>query len=149
MLWEVAIYPQTGQAEGRSRQVAAEAADLHLATDHAAQASVGLRESAAHADESLGTQLERVKVLDKQLREAIGRGDALLAKLTAIPRPEEVRAARPERPPQPAAGTRPAAPVTNRPQPAQAAPAARKGPVCLGLLNAQRRAASGSGEVAA
>lgn len=122
--------------------------DLHLATDHAARAIVGLRESAAHADESLGTQLERVKVLDKQLRETIGRGDALLAKLAAMPRVEEVRAARSERPSKPAAGARPATPAPAKcTQPAP--PAARKRPVGLGLLNAQRRAASGSGGVAA
>jgi len=126
--------------------------DLHLATDHAAQAIVGLRESAANADESIGMQLERVKVLDKQLRESIGRGDALLAQLTAMPRAETIRAARQEMPPRSAKSTG-AAPATAapgvRPQPSPSQQTVRKGPVGLGLLNAQRRAASGSGEVAA
>jgi phosphoribosylformylglycinamidine synthase len=41
MLWEVDIYPQSDQAEGRSRQVAAEAADLHLAADLSVRAAQG------------------------------------------------------------------------------------------------------------
>lgn len=127
--------------------------DLHLATDHAAQAIMGLRESAANADESLGMQLERVKVIDKQLRESIGRGDALLAKLTAMPRAETIRAAREQEQPSRSAsspGRAGAASVSGaRPQSSPSQQTVRKGPVGLGLLNAQRRAASGSGEVAA
>lgn len=114
--------------------------DLHQATDHASHAIIGLRESAATADETLGVQLERVKVLDKQLRENIGRGDALLAKLVALPRhtdPVKEEAAL-------AAGLN-LAPATAKANPRHAPEHIRRdGTVGLGLLNAQRRAASGN-----
>lgn len=123
---------------------------LHQATDQAAHAMNGLRESASNADETLGLQLERVKVLDKRLSESIGRGDALLAKLAALPRSAEYRQQDSAPPPQ----TEAAAPVTAKntnSAPPQGRPA-RKRPIGLGLLNAKRREASanaGPDEVAA
>lgn len=102
--------------------------DLHAATHQAEQAIAGLRESAALADDSLGHQVERVRALDKQLRVDIGKGEALLAKLAAMPRAAQVAspvAPVPRTDPQPAAPSR-----GNRLQASA---------IGLGLLNAQHR----------
>lgn len=116
---------------------------LHQATDHASHAIVGLRESAAAADETLGTQLERVKILDKKLTESIGRGDALLAKMAAMPRPADIRhqeksAPKQHKAPEMAPETRkqPVQPPTPSPS------SSRQRSIGLGLLNAQRREAA-------
>jgi len=114
--------------------------DLHQATDHASHAIIGLRESAAVADETLGLQLERVKVLDKKLCESIGRGDALLSKLAAMPRSSEIH--KPQSAPRSEVLESTSAPAKS--PPADPNRTARQRPVGLGLLNAQRRAASGS-----
>lgn len=122
--------------------------DLHQATDQASHAIIGLRESAATADETLGRQLERVKVLDKKLSESIGRGDALLSKLAGLPRASEMRSPRAEQPSEPVNP----APHQNNNSTAEINPASRQRQFGLGLLNAQRRAMapkSGTDEVAA
>lgn len=113
---------------------------LHMATDQAANAIIGLRESAADADESLGAQLERVKILDKKLRQNIGRGDALLAKLSAMPRASEVGIADRGR----EAAVRPAAQATAPARSQAPAEFSRQSKIGLGLLNAQRRNAAGA-----
>lgn len=101
--------------------------DLHAATHQAEQAIAGLRESAALADDSLGHQVERVRTLDKQLRANIGKGEALLAKLAAMPRAEQVE--------------RPVSPQKPKPQPASGSSSSRvqASSIGLGLLNAQHR----------
>lgn len=111
--------------------------DLHAATSQAEQAIAGLRESAHIADESLGSQIERVRSLDGQLRTNIGKGESLLAKFAAMPRA-----------PQAQSGAAPAAGPQGKP--------IRQSAIGLGLLNTQRRnraakSATGSGrdEVAA
>jgi hypothetical protein len=113
---------------------------LHLATDQAANAITGLRESAADADESLGAQLERVKILDKQLRQNIGRGDALLAKLSAMPRASEIGIAERSR----EAVARPSAQAAAPARSQAPAESSRQSKIGLGLLNVQRRNAAGA-----
>lgn len=113
--------------------------ELHRATDQAAQAIAGLRQSTAAAEESLGGQLDRVKMLDKQLRESIERGDALVAKLSAMPRASEVAASRSK--PDQATQTRAANPGERDQRVRQR--------VGLGLLNAQGRTAARNDEAAA
>lgn len=102
--------------------------DLHAATHQAEQAIAGLRESAALADDSLGHQVERVRALDKQLRVDIGKGEALLAKLAAMPRAAQVAS-----PVAPAPRTDPQPPAPSRGNRLQASA------IGLGLLNAQHR----------
>lgn len=78
--------------------------DLHSATGQAEQAIAGLRESAHTADETLGHQIERVRMLDEQLRANISKGEALVAKLAAVSRSQAARnisgqQAKPQNPP--------------------------------------------------
>lgn len=106
--------------------------DLYAATHQAEQAIAGLRESASLADDSLGHQVERVRALDKQLRVNIGKGEALLAKLAAVPRAEQVA--------RPAPSERPAPAERPRPQPpAGGNSRIQASSIGLGLLNAQHR----------
>ncbi|MFQ5625774.1 MAG: DUF6468 domain-containing protein [Methyloligellaceae bacterium] len=94
--------------------------DLHAATGQAEQAIAGLQQSASTAEESLGKQIELVRSLDGQLGTSISKGEALLTKLAAMPRPQQSRG-----PSGSNARTQ--------------GPAIRQSSIGLGLLNAQRR----------
>lgn len=111
--------------------------DLHAATGQAEQAIAGLRQGAGIAEESLGRQIEHVRGLDMQLCVSIGKGEALLTKLAAMPRAQQSRG-----PSASSAGTQ--------------GPELRQNRIGLGLLNARRRnegegdgTRSGQDEVAA
>lgn len=94
--------------------------DLHAATGQAEHAIAGLRQGASTAEESLGRQIEHVRGLDAQLNGSIGKGEALLTKLAAMPR---------------AGAPRGSSASTARTQSQKI----RQNSIGLGLLNARRR----------
>ena len=97
--------------------------ELHSATNQAEQAIAGLRLGAQNADQSLAQQIERVRDLDEQLRSNMGKGEALVLKLSAVTRGQHARSSE-------HADARAQAPAS---QPI------RHSQVGIGLLNAQRR----------
>ncbi len=97
--------------------------ELHAATGQAEQAIAGLRQGAQNADRSLGQQIDRVRELDEQLSTNMGKGEALLVKLSALSHGQHVQRAEP----------------TSSAKQDSNAPRIRHSALGLGLLNAQRR----------